>query len=405
MKRLFIDATSTIETGINTGIQRVVRNICRYVTDYAHKEGVECHIVAFDGRQFRLISDLSFILNQPVPQKETLINKIESKIVNKFFSSMRPLLKRLHRQLKIGSTAPQWMPLDGDVLLLADATWNYQPWSALRDASRVNLKVLQIVYDLLPIKHPEFFVPELARKFNSWWVISGYYLDARLCISESVADDVRLLMPETMKPGSQTKSFPLGSDFNLGVISDHGDKCVSKYIKDGGGNLFLMVGTLEPRKNHAFVIDAFDRARSQGADIRLLIVGRQGWKSEELIQRINGHPEFGLALIWLEHCSDTELGHCYQNADALIAASVDEGYGLPIIEAENYGLVVLASDIKVFREVANSNVQFFDLDDVGQLADKLSQFQAGMEMAGREKIDRATWESSSKYLYDIVKSL
>ena len=108
--------------------------------------------------------------------------------------------------------------------------------------------------------------------------------------------------------------------------------------------------------------------------------------------------------MWLDDCNDAELEICYQKADALIAASIDEGYGLPIIEAEMRGVPVLASDIKVFREVGNSDVQFFNLTDVGQLVDRLSMFNIKKKPAMSAESNRMTWQASGECLYSLIKS-
>lgn len=401
MKRLLIDATSTIETGLNTGIQRVVRNICRHVTENALEDDVECQIIAFDGSGFQLIQDLSFITNNQT-YLLNLLKKVKAKVVPVLPKFIRPIFKRLYRRTKLGKSAPRWTPAKGDVLLLADATWNYQPWNAIREARQANVKIMHIVYDLLPLKHPDLFVPELVAEFVSWWKISGYYIDAHLCISESVAEDVRHLLPETAKLGVQATSFPLGNDFTPVKIDD---KRKTELIPAAEGPLFLMVGTLEPRKNHAFVMDAFDKLWLRGDNnIRLLIVGRKGWHSEQITRRIRSHPEFGGALLWLDDCNDADLEICYQSADALIAASTDEGYGLPIIEAEARGVPVLANDIKVFREVANDSVQFFKLTEVEQLVDRLRQFDIKKVPVDIAEINSMTWKASGEHLYNLIKS-
>jgi len=404
MTRLLIDATSTIESGLNTGIQRVVRNICRYVPEYAVEDGLECHIIAFDGRQYNFV----------------LITNVEETKVTKVYRSFRtqvaallpswtyPVLRTMRRAMRgrwIKVTV-RWIPEEGDILLLADASWNYRPWVAVKDAQLAKVKILHIVYDLLPLKHPNFFLPELVLDFKYWWDVSNDYIDSYICISKSVEDDVIDFLHQNAKArGAQVLNFPLGADYPLNASSQNSKVAFSVDV-DKAHVSYLMVGTIEPRKNHSFVLDAFDRLWSEGnSEVRLIIIGRKGWQSELFTRRIYDHPEFGRLLLWLDDCSDAELDAYYQSADVLIAASIDEGYGLPIIEAEFRGLQVLASDIKVFREVANSAVQFFSLTDVGQLVDRLKHFEPQEKVENSVVAERLTWQASGEYLYNLVRSI
>ena len=68
-----------------------------------------------------------------------------------------------------------------------------------------------------------------------------------------------------------------------------------------------------------------------GHPLKLIIVGKQGWLTESLVERLNQHPQNGVQLFWLKGVSDEMLTWLYQNCAALIAASFAEGYGLPLI--------------------------------------------------------------------------
>ena len=120
------------------------------------------------------------------------------------------------------------------------------------------------------------------------------------------------------------------------------------------GPSFLTVGTIEPRKGHAQVLAAFERLWDSGHDLRLVIVGRPGWLVEELLEKLRHHPKLGSLLFWLEDVSDADLERIYGACSCLIAASEGEGFGLPLIEAAQHKLPILARDIPVFREIAGA---------------------------------------------------
>ncbi len=97
----------------------------------------------------------------------------------------------------------------------------------------------------------------------------------------------------------------------------------------------------------------------RGIDVHFVIVGRYGWMSDVLQRRILEHEEHRKRLHWLQNANDAELHCLYSSAHALVFASLAEGFGLPIIEAANDGLPVIASDIPIFREVGGKNISYF----------------------------------------------
>jgi len=88
-------------------------------------------------------------------------------------------------------------------------------------------------------------------------------------------------------------------------------------------------------------------------------VGKMGWKMDVFKVRLDTHPELNKRLFWLNGISDAYLEKVYGACRALIAASVAEGFGLPLIEAAQKGLPVLARDIPVFREVGGTGATYF----------------------------------------------
>jgi glycosyltransferase involved in cell wall biosynthesis len=120
-----------------------------------------------------------------------------------------------------------------------------------------------------------------------------------------------------------------------------------------------MVGTLEPRKGHEEVLDTFDQLWREGQDVNLVIVGKRGWLVDALVDRLKIHPELRSRLFWLEGISDQYLESVYVASDCLIAASYGEGFGLPLIEAAQHKLPIIARDISVFREVAGEYAYYF----------------------------------------------
>ena len=120
----------------------------------------------------------------------------------------------------------------------------------------------------------------------------------------------------------------------------------------------LTVSTIEPRKNHILILEAFELACDQGSKAIWCIVGKNGWKSEPLLKAIS-ESKFRDRIKLTGFISNKELEQHYADADALVFASHHEGYGIPIAEAlvREAPLVLLGT--KIHREVAGSCGRYF----------------------------------------------
>lgn len=198
-------------------------------------------------------------------------------------------------------------------------------------------KVFVRVYDLLPLTHPEFF-PYHAGELHLRWCELLKDIDATLlAISSRVESDLKTY------GFSKTKTLSLASHFK-------------EYKKTNKTSepTFICVGTIEERKGIKAICLAFERLALIGANAKLIIVGRMGRVDDDFRAFLEQGEHKNI--IYKGFCSDDELAELYTTSHALIAASYDEGFGLPLIES---GLPVIARDIEVFREVLGDNALYF----------------------------------------------
>jgi glycosyltransferase involved in cell wall biosynthesis len=272
----------------------------------------------------------------------------------------------------------------GDILVTLDLSGNHlqeaENSGLYADYRRRGVRMYSVIYDLLPLQMPHYFPPGAADSFLDWIQVVCQW-DGGLCISKTVAKEFQLWMqnnyPERVKE-YLIKAFTLGGDLEksaptYGLPSDLPE--LAKAIKESIS--FLMVGTVEPRKGYLQTIEAFNHLWDQGEAVNLIIVGKLGWSDLPNSQRrtiptiekaLRNHPLKGSRLFWFESASDEFLGWLYQNVSALIAASEGEGFGLPLIEAAQNKLPIIARDIEVFREVARGYASYFKAQNGVDLA-------------------------------------
>lgn len=142
------------------------------------------------------------------------------------------------------------------------------------------------------------------------------------------------------------------------------------------GSYFLSVGGLAPRKNHARLLQAYAAHRTQVPEPReLVVVGNPLGPESEPIRQLLSTPAPGVS--WLQGVDSDELAALYQGSGGVVFPSLDEGYGIPLVEAFESGSPVVCSHLTVFQEVAGQAACYFDPHDVASLAHALTSLTPG----------------------------
>jgi len=169
---------------------------------------------------------------------------------------------------------------------------------------------------------------------------------------------------------------------------------------------FLYVGTLQPRKNLARLVEAYAQS---GVSHQLVLAGRVGWLAQELLEMIKRQPETVRGRIHLPgYVSEQEKTRLLQGATALLFPSLYEGFGFPVLEAQAVGTPVLCAHSSSLPEVAGESALLVDPLQVGDIAaaiQRLSQDVALREELSRKGYDnvrRFTWENAAAQLLDLI---
>jgi glycosyltransferase involved in cell wall biosynthesis len=130
---------------------------------------------------------------------------------------------------------------------------------------------------------------------------------------------------------------------------------------------FVILGTIEPRKNHALLLHVWRRlVQKHGAAApKLVVIGRRGWECKPVMNLLDGSPILRGHVLREPHCDDRALSTWLQHAQALLFPSFVEGFGMPLVEALALGVPVIASDLPVFRESAGAIPEYLDPRDQG----------------------------------------
>lgn len=418
-RRVFVDATYTLGSGRHSGIERVVHNLRIGCHQRAIASGAQsATLLSFDGAFYevgakeKLALDraasyqVDIIGNLPKPYGQILGPILELTGSDKLKKWLLPqpghmgMFKLPHRwwyqhQLhKICQDAQRIEPTRGDLLILPDAYWARKDvWRAAAAARARGAMVAVVVYDLIPLSHPEFVGQRRTTRFAEYLRQVAVHADIILTISDTVRRELEATLPELMGDAPYCQHitpFPLGAEFSKSAGEPRPE--LAKLFEPGGQqNPYLMVAAFDPRKNHRYLLDAFDRFWESDPEQKLCLVGRVGSRCDDIVARIKAHPRLNKQLFTFHDLSDAELKHCYSHSRGVIFPSIVEGFGLPIVESLWAGQRTLASDTPIHREVGGDRCLYFDLSTPDSLVELLHQCQRSPHVLTPGRARPYTW--------------
>jgi glycosyltransferase involved in cell wall biosynthesis len=377
-RQLLVDVTALAREDLKTGIERVSRSVLRALFDRP-PEGYRVEPVYDSGGHYAYARHFALgLLDVNMPELEE--EPIETAPGDIFLGL---------------NLSQQWIPQNRDAFVV------------MRNRG---VEVYFVLYDMLPVARSDAFPAFVGPTFARWLGAVARISDGVVCISRAVADEFLDWLQRTIPERCgqlRIGYFHLGADFAVSLpTSGFRPDAASALAQMRTRPSFLMVGTIEPRKGHAQVLSAFERLWAAGVDAGLVIVGKEGWDVERLAASLRTHPERGKRLHVLHGVSDEVLLRLYESASALLAASEGEGFGLPLIEAAQHGMPIIARDIPVFHEVAGEHAFYFTGKAPEHLADAISTWLAlrerGEEPSSKD-LPWLTWTQSTAELLDVIR--
>lgn len=273
--------------------------------------------------------------------------------LNQNWRAMRRWAPHLGRPLR---EAPQGAVYFNVTQFLVDRSW-YVRWLT----ARPDIKPVFFVHDLLPIEAPEFFRAREAMlhprrisnicRYGAGAVVGSHALAGRL--RQYAIDSGRPDMPVCVARLPVAPLFLSPAEPPAAL---------------DGVNYFVVCGTIEPRKNHLTLLNAWRALACDPAPPKLVIVGKRGWLNGAVIEMLERSVALRPHVIEAGGLSTPGLRRLLAGARALLMPSFAEGFGLPVAEALAAGTPVIASDIEAFREVGGEAIDYVDpLDGRGWL--------------------------------------
>lgn len=260
-----------------------------------------------------------------------------------------------------------------------------------RLVQKYQLRLICMVHDLIPITHPEFCRAGTTEKhilrmkhLLTW--SSGVLSNSQSTLNAltQFSELHKLTMPACVVAHLPAASLPKSSTT---------PPLQTPY--------FVILGTIEGRKNHVLILDVWQRLIDTLPENtpKLVLIGQRGWACDDVLHRLDNDSGLKPYVIELNNCDDATLSNWLGHAKALLFPSHVEGYGIPLVEALSVGTPVIASDLDVFHEIAGDIPEYLNPDDAGSWLTAIEDYR--LEDSHRRKaqmerlkgFEEPSWES------------
>lgn len=415
--RLFVDISYTRTQTGSVGVTRTVRSLMKEFQKSALPVAVPCRSVAVHSNGFRQVLEP----DAAIGAGETfgaggvvagLLRWIKRSHIRRVALTVFPLFLqsaawRLYSRRTFDVLSQEFPAVvfePGDVIFMADASWHYDAVGAIQRARYQGARVVLMMHDLIPLRHPQYCAPLISMVFQEWLKRMLHNVDAVICNSHATMSDLNEYALAANCPLPPTGYFRLGCDPLRQPGAHPPRREVTEFFREPHAS-FAAVGSFEPRKNYAWLLQTFERLWAKGHDVRLLIAGHATADGQTLIGKMKRHPEQGHRLLTVFDASDQELEYVYGHSRALVFPSLAEGFGLPLVEARTRGCLVIASNLHVFQELADEGVSLYTQHSMEELQELVITHAAKGCRALVAPMPAFTWQDSVRQCLKIMEGL
>ncbi|HHL2559607.1 TPA: glycosyltransferase [Yersinia enterocolitica] len=347
-KRVFIDLTTSAHHKLSpTGTARVEERLAKELMYYDNNE-FEIHYLVWNSFYHKFIE----------------VNECDVKNNNiAYFSD-----KNCHSLLKNTAEFTPDSEIDfqsTDILVIFGNAWisNNRYLDDLRKLKLVlGITLVASIYDVIHYKF-KYTLPEgVGERFISHCKKLLQIVDLVLTCSNCSRDDIREFCLDVGIPLVPTSVFRLGNEVVFSNAAKVGEqqKDLEKLASDQ--SFVLFVSTLDIRKNHSMLLMLWKGLLEEHGDSvpKLVIVGKVGWRGEEVIDIFNANPILKDNILILQDIEDPALDWLYTHCLFTVFPSHYEGWGLPVAESFSYGKFCISSNAGSLPEVAPDHAEYID---------------------------------------------
>ena len=268
-------------------------------------------------------------------------------------------------------------------------------WSPANAGPLAAKKQVLTLHDLSPLEHPDWFAPS----FALWYQLFLPALARRV---------QQVTVPSTFVRGKVLRRLALSAG-QVTVVSAGVDlqrfRPGIQLSDDLPEHYVLFVGSVQPRKNLRVLLHAWELICKRFSEVWLVVAGTR----DNAIFRQEALPARLERVCWLGYVADDDLPGLYAGAQVLVLPSLDEGFGMPLLEAMACGTAVIAARAGALPEVAGDSARYFDPTQATELAEVLGQFlrDETMRRAFVEKglihVQTYSWEQSAEKLWKVMQ--
>lgn len=259
------------------------------------------------------------------------------------------------------SAGPHMVPLELDsntVIISGGLDWEFKNLRSLWELKQTyNFQYYPVVYDLISILFPHYLVPGYVELLTEYFGELYWLADRVLCISEATRRDWLSYCDDLAGRAVPADVFPLGCDLPVAGAEGARAELPEQLV---GKRYALFVSTIEPRKNHRLLYDAWDDCVRQNLvdpeRDRLVFVGRRGWAMDDFFREVSVNPATRDTILILNAVNDAQLKLIYEGSEFVLFPSHYEGFGLPVAEALGHGKPCISSSAGSLPELGGDLV-------------------------------------------------
>ena len=268
-----------------------------------------------------------------------------------------------------------------------------------------SVPVVATLFDAIPLSHPESLRSLSSRLKTAFWKRTANWASQIITISNHSRKEI---VKWFGIPEDKITVTPLGVDEDWYRDVEAEEMTRVRALYSLPDRFFFFVGTLQPRKNVRRIIDAHKSLPPQlRREVPLIIAGRHGWMCDAEVAELQNCQDGTLR--WLQYVPSEDLLPIFKQATALVWPSLNEGFGLPVLEAFAAGLPVVTSNTTSLPEVAGDAALLVHPENTGEIADAMRQMatddalRSDLRARGQSRAKQFTWDRTARQTIEVYR--